>query len=700
MWQSYTALKGLIEQKDAVINQLYSQLSELQEKYRNAQLGTGTHHVSGVFASAAALNKGSRTDTQTNTRDMHIIADREFNLADQDGDGRISREEWRKWIEDKHNLIQEHNQVKAMLMEEIKVLRKSLTPMSEQAFDELKRSEELRRRQEEELIRVHIANDDLRDDLATVTANLRESEIERAHVESDWQERFAALQRELEETKKTLSETQEKLTEATASRERNSPVVESQPTHGYGYPAFSPVQFHQSRFPPQSAFTPYSYNVPEDRVLSTTNSIMQQSQQLSGQGDFGALDLQTIANSETILSENNNSGAQAMNILNSPIFNANPGMLMLQQQMLLNQQQQQQLQQAAMFLASSNNSLQFSHGSQHNVLHQQLSHQHQSHTPMQQFAPTAEQRRSFTQASPLLDPTQNQRDDIRASTPAAEEGSGYLSGNYEFRSPDDEDDFRHHQHGAYTSSGNNGIGFLHQQDSQPPMTQDDLHHHSDDNDVYNEAKGDSYHHHHHQTQHQPHQQIISSNTSFSNGQLNLPQYQYQQNQTSVMTSPTPASNSLPQLLGSRQDHPLRNALRNEVRHKNNPLALLAVTPTGSSGGGGFGRSSSRRSPDHFRSDSPPRGGFNNTMTTAASGISGGYRPRHSLTTPTTPKTPLATPGVNTFQDDGRVAVGASGGRGGSPHRFMQGTTAWKKKATNTVGSTSQPEVVLRASTWR
>jgi hypothetical protein len=197
MWQSYTALKSLIEQKDAVINQLYSQLSEAQEKYRSMQLGTDAHHTSGVSHSTTIIKKlgGDVPDSQ----DVKVIADREFNNADRDGDGRISREEWRKWIEDKHNLIQEHNHVKSMLMEEIRILRRSMNPQSQQTFEELRRSEEIRNRVEEELIRAQIANDGLRDDLFSISVRLKDVEQEKMMLESDWKEKFEAMKKENDE---------------------------------------------------------------------------------------------------------------------------------------------------------------------------------------------------------------------------------------------------------------------------------------------------------------------------------------------------------------------------------------------------------------------------------------------------------------------------------------------------------------------
>lgn len=170
MWESHSALKGLIEQKDEVINQLYNQLSELQDKVRFMQASTefttpgsaggGSTMSSSVFqASSNISTKGAKT--------IQALADKEFNEADKDGDGRISREEWRRWIQDKHNLIQEHNQVKTALMNEIKTLRKALSPATDQVFQELKKNEEVRKKQEEEMIQAHIERDNFKVNILT-----------------------------------------------------------------------------------------------------------------------------------------------------------------------------------------------------------------------------------------------------------------------------------------------------------------------------------------------------------------------------------------------------------------------------------------------------------------------------------------------------------------------------------------------------
>ncbi len=52
----------------------------------------------------------------------------------QDGDGAISKEEWRTWMEDKHALIAAHNETKSSLLMELKTLRKSVAPTADQVY--------------------------------------------------------------------------------------------------------------------------------------------------------------------------------------------------------------------------------------------------------------------------------------------------------------------------------------------------------------------------------------------------------------------------------------------------------------------------------------------------------------------------------------------------------------------------------------
>lgn len=62
-------------------------------------------------------------------------------------------------MEEKQNLIKSHNEVKSNLINEIKNLRKSLNPTTEQSFFELKRSESIRAALEEDLVNTQIQND-------------------------------------------------------------------------------------------------------------------------------------------------------------------------------------------------------------------------------------------------------------------------------------------------------------------------------------------------------------------------------------------------------------------------------------------------------------------------------------------------------------------------------------------------------------
>lgn len=199
MWESYTAVKGVIEQKDEVINQLYTQLSDLQERMHEIQIGNGPGNLIVRSSSPSKFSK-----------ELKAAADWEFYEADRDGDGKINREEWRRWIEDKQNLIQEHSQVKTALMNEIRNLRKALTPSSEQAYQELKKSEDIRRQQEEELVQIHIENDNLREELRMLKNQLNETVQEKSMLESDWVERYENLSKQLEVEKKAFEETKKK----------------------------------------------------------------------------------------------------------------------------------------------------------------------------------------------------------------------------------------------------------------------------------------------------------------------------------------------------------------------------------------------------------------------------------------------------------------------------------------------------------
>jgi hypothetical protein len=85
-------------------------------------------------------------------------------------------------------------------MNEIKNLRKALTPQSEQLFNELKRFDDVRKQQEEDLVKVHIENDRLKADFNLLTQRMKDAEEERMMVESDFQEQIQTLQKQLAES--------------------------------------------------------------------------------------------------------------------------------------------------------------------------------------------------------------------------------------------------------------------------------------------------------------------------------------------------------------------------------------------------------------------------------------------------------------------------------------------------------------------
>ncbi|RYH15289.1 hypothetical protein EON65_31980 [archaeon] len=231
--EDQASMKVIIHQKDELINQLYKQISELQE-YRNAsQLSDGA--FSPLFSSTITLNRtvannlplalqlavppppqptniaalGTNTVfSNTNAHpsvqsaithlphsahELQAIADREFNIADRDGDGRISRDEWRQWIMDKHNLLSEHNHVKSVLMSEIRNLRKALNPNTTEIFSEIKKTEESYKAVEEELVKLYIERDTLKAEFSQLQEKYAEMEVERTLVENDWEERYNAL---------------------------------------------------------------------------------------------------------------------------------------------------------------------------------------------------------------------------------------------------------------------------------------------------------------------------------------------------------------------------------------------------------------------------------------------------------------------------------------------------------------------------
>jgi hypothetical protein len=101
-----------------------------------------------------ALSTSPIASAYSPATELEIDMEDEFNQVDRDGDGIISKEEWRLWIEEKKRLLRSHNQEKHDLVHEIRALRKSLAPESKELYEELFNGEKARASLEEELVKV------------------------------------------------------------------------------------------------------------------------------------------------------------------------------------------------------------------------------------------------------------------------------------------------------------------------------------------------------------------------------------------------------------------------------------------------------------------------------------------------------------------------------------------------------------------
>mmetsp|Transcript_10696 Transcript_10696/g.16209 ORF Transcript_10696/g.16209 Transcript_10696/m.16209 type:complete len:1036 (-) Transcript_10696:74-3181(-) len=78
-----------------------------------------------------------------NKSKSHSNADDEFSGADRDGDGVVSRAEWRRWMAEREELIIRSNKEKADLIKETTNLRRALNPITAQTYAELRRSADM-----------------------------------------------------------------------------------------------------------------------------------------------------------------------------------------------------------------------------------------------------------------------------------------------------------------------------------------------------------------------------------------------------------------------------------------------------------------------------------------------------------------------------------------------------------------------------
>lgn len=117
----------------------------------------------------------------------------EFSAVDKDGNGLISKDEWRAWIEEKHRIIRAHNTEKSELMAELRALRMAMSPSSLQALTALKRSEEQKVRLEDELIKSDMDRDAIQADLQEAMAQIQQLQEEKQILESHYLDQIREL---------------------------------------------------------------------------------------------------------------------------------------------------------------------------------------------------------------------------------------------------------------------------------------------------------------------------------------------------------------------------------------------------------------------------------------------------------------------------------------------------------------------------
>ena len=122
---------------------------------------------------AAQLNSGHGVSQHHPVDQLPSSAD-EYPAGDHPS---VSKQEWRTWVDEKHQLIVNHNHEKAELIAELRTLRQSLNPNTERVFSDLRRFETVKETLENELINVQMQADNFQvsemrtcDEIVTMTS--------------------------------------------------------------------------------------------------------------------------------------------------------------------------------------------------------------------------------------------------------------------------------------------------------------------------------------------------------------------------------------------------------------------------------------------------------------------------------------------------------------------------------------------------
>ena len=125
--------------------------------------------------SQATLPVAMRFDSPLKAKDVFNYE--EFSTVDTDNDGKISKEEWRNWMSEKLDMMNEHNKKMEMLINENKFLRSCLNPDNDKHMGDQKRLDLLKQVSTEHQVALKEENwalkaavDSLKDEIAVLKA--------------------------------------------------------------------------------------------------------------------------------------------------------------------------------------------------------------------------------------------------------------------------------------------------------------------------------------------------------------------------------------------------------------------------------------------------------------------------------------------------------------------------------------------------
>ena len=133
-----------------ILRELTEQVAELSEQLAIAQKSAPVGFAPPSFATGSstgvesfgATGRGSTMGVDTGDAGGNIGLDDNFSEVDADGDGQISRSEWRKWVAEKQRIMKAANKDRETLMNENRRLRMAMSPSAKSVAERSRRSDE------------------------------------------------------------------------------------------------------------------------------------------------------------------------------------------------------------------------------------------------------------------------------------------------------------------------------------------------------------------------------------------------------------------------------------------------------------------------------------------------------------------------------------------------------------------------------